>query len=654
MQIPEIGDLFIYEGDTLTVEKRTRSRIGDKIFLWNKDLKCPLEDCELIQPNHNYLNNIISVYRGEITVDESKIDPFVVPKFDIPEWKPKGELKPYSELKKLRLDIETLGLDPKKDRVISIGLRTEKGENIIFCKQDEQLMLSQAVTFIENYSPELLTGYNHCFFDLPFIMKRCDLHDVDHRFSFDNRTTRLNNAIVNGRPIEFTQIVHPSINIVDVYHEVIKNDNIRRILTSRTLKQAALQFDLRKEARLELDYREIKRLWAIGDIDPINEYLGYDLEDTELLENRFMPDVYYQKMFLPSWSIQRLATTGNGTKWNTVLKSLYPGYEPEADEKLEFEGGLTKGIVGLHRNVSKVDVASLYPSIMLKYGITSYKDSDNKMLGVLKYLLDERLRLKQLAKSGDKEADQKQGALKVMINSAFGFLGTNGVSFNDYKSAAKVTAIGRSIARLMEKASLDFGCKTVELDTDGLMMSAPIGKNAEAFDAIQAAMPEGIKLDHEFSECAVYIPPDKKGNGLKKNYLIFQPNGTIKASGQFRKRDRSELERTFTIDYLKLYLDHPSKAELFYEDLIEKLKLKEYPVENLSITRKIRVGELALKALGSVGDTVTYWEGINGKTNSDPYKSQIYINMVDEMREKILKYVDPQLLKAKSLQMSLF
>jgi len=54
-----------------------------------------------------------------------------------------------------------------------------------------------------------------------------------------------------------------------------------------------------------------------------------------------------------------------------------------------------------------------------------------------------------LGKAGDLAAKQAEAALKVLINSLFGFYGTSGVGFNDMEAAALVTAYGRRILRFM-------------------------------------------------------------------------------------------------------------------------------------------------------------------------------------------------------------
>jgi DNA polymerase I len=177
---------------------------------------------------------------------------------------------------------------------------------------------------------------------------------------------------------------------------------------------------------------------------------------------------------------------------------------------LKFEGGLVISVPGLHKHIAKIDVSSLYPSIMLKYGICSRKDTQRVGLSILDYLTRERLRLKELGKAGDLAAKQAEAALKVLINSLFGFYGTSGVGFNDMEAAALVTAYGRRILRFMIDVIEKAGGMQVESDTDGVFFSHT--EPLLIFEKLQNALPTGIKIELEkspvFKMDGVYIPFD--------------------------------------------------------------------------------------------------------------------------------------------------
>lgn len=142
---------------------------------------------------------------------------------------------------------------------------------------------------------------------------------------------------------------------------------------------------------------------------------------------------------VPQISFQELAVASPALKAQRIHQSLLPNLKPEADHPVHYGGGNVECITpGLHRNVAKIDISSLYPSIMLRFGICSRKDPEHQFLGVMQYMTQERLRLKQLAKGGNIQAHHEQNALKILINGSYGFLGTGGYTFNDYEAAAMV------------------------------------------------------------------------------------------------------------------------------------------------------------------------------------------------------------------------
>jgi DNA polymerase, archaea type len=263
----------------------------------------------------------------------------------------------------------------------------------------------------------------------------------------------------------------------------------------------------------------------------------------------------------------------------------------------------------------------------------------------LQYLTNERLRLKELAKTGDTSADFKQNAMKILINGSYGFLGTKIYSFNDYGAAALVTAYGRKILNLMTETIDQCGGVLIELDTDGILFCDHHPQ--QIADAVSLALPKGIKIDLELVNCGLYMPN-------AKNYVIVHPDGKTTIKGLFKKRNRSQLERDFPVEYLKLYfLDSPTAADEYYQQVRESIASYSIDVAQLTITRKIASSEknLVELGLGQPGDKVSYWYAENprhhaktGKvlksqaieTNNQPYWIAYYLEKLDTQRGKII------------------
>jgi DNA polymerase, archaea type len=583
---------------------------------------------------------------GRVNVDLDRLALSYQPSVHIPHWEPTAELNTYESLSKLYLDIETTGLDPKVDRVLMVGLMDDQGNHHIISNQDEKVLLTEVMAYLKANKSQCLIGHNHIAFDLPFLIARSDRHHVRHPFRLANKTSRITSASFHGKPIEFTPVYWKGTDILDTFQQIAIWDKSASKLSGYGLKNSTIALGLRDDRRLELTVNEIRECWDSGDVDRIREYLVFDLEDTKLLADFLLPVVWYQMAYVPNLSFQMVAVASPALKAQKVHQSLLPGLEPEADEQVGFDGGKVELLApGLHSDVAKIDVASLYPSIMLKYGICSKKDPEHRFLGWLQYLTRERLRLKELAKHGDKSANFKQNAMKILINGSYGFLGTGFYSFNDYEAAALVTAYGRKILNVMTETVDRCGGVPIELDTDGILFSDHNPHQTAA--AVSLALPEGINIDLELVNCGLYAPK-------AKNYVIVHPDGKTTIKGIFRKRMRCQLEKAFPVEYLKLYfLESPAAADEHYQQVRESIASGSINVAQLTITRKISVSEknLVELGLGLPGDTVSYWYAekprrhartgriLNSgsiETNTQPYWVEYYLEKLDTQRAEIL------------------
>lgn len=454
-------------------------------------------------------------------------------------------------------------------------------------------------------------------------------------------------ASVHGEPIRFKPVYWRGVDLIDTYHLVGAEDKRTAKFTSYGLKDCAIQIGARASRRLELTHHQITDCWNRGEVETILEYLRYDLEDTKALADYLVPAIYYQSEVVPL-PIQEIATASPAKIWEAILEAHYGRDNlPVPDEKLTYGGGYVACTPGLYRDAAKIDVSSMYPSIQLCYGICSRKDGSHHYLAVLNYLRTKRLELKGLAKqTGEAIYKQRELALKILINGGYGFGGTGGYPFNCIPTAALVTGYGRKLIQLMIDTARRFGASIIEVDTDGIILSHSHPESV--FNAVQAALPSGIKIDLDWTGKDVFVPK-------MKNYMIISKDGTVKATGEFRKRNRSELQRRFPINFIRAYLESPEKADALYLRLREEILAGIYPVEKLSITQKIPRGAKQLLELGSPGELITYYwgeqpaydkycrrvEGDRIPVTSGAYFTGYYAAELRRMRAEIMAVIDP-------------
>lgn len=557
------------------------------------------------------------------------------------------------EWDKLDEIIPKAALSPDYCQIGLIGLMNQSGKyHIIDCEalgEKVGLMILNEVLKIQ--SPTIIGQFNGFSFDLPVIIAKCRKHKIECPFKYTGYEVCFRSAQMFGKPQKYQKIVFShkyETAIFDLFHHTLSWDFTNRKLTAFSLKKVPVQLGLRKNERLELTYSQMKNEYASGDLRKLKEYLYYDLEDTRMMGEFLLPEVYYQKSILPDWHLQSIATGGSGSKWDSILKNIYriPKQKETvanivSDEKKTIKGGLTGGKPGLYTHVAKWDFNSMYPHIMLLFGLNSIKDIENKQLEVLHFLLSMRMELKKKAsdesfsKEERKLAKQIQGGFKILINSSYGSLATQGILFNDYTSAALVTAYGRALLKYGIFKCVEFGGTPISWDTDGLYYSAESSeKLREIYEKTQENLPKGFTINFEVKHAdAMYIPlaKNKKSKAktqeqldeefenifefesckaMKKSYIIVHNENKIFANGCFRKRDKSRLECEFIPNLVK-EISKGNSPEVYYEETLEKLRERIYPVKDLVYNTTIKANEKRKVelGLGKPGDSVSIYRG---------------------------------------------
>ena len=503
------------------------------------------------------------------------------------------EPRPFADLKCVAIDIESTSLEPESGRILAIGWKDREREHIWRlpdqCREPirrllsgetlsgdehdlldmwESKLLRRFLSALEQTKPGLLTGYNLYDFDLPFIIGRCEQLAIDHPFTvgqFSMRVAGTKGTWKSDADIEFVPVFLPrdwNTAIADIFHLVCRYDFSARKLSGYDLKTAAAEIAGRQR-EVTLSHDNIHDAY-LSNTALFDQYLIDDLRDTWALLETLAPAYYYVSQILqyPLW---KTFTAGNATLWNHLLCRLY-GVDREqgermADPKRDYAGGLVVAQTGAFTQCHKIDVSSLYPSIMLQFSVHTRKDTERYSLAYLHKFTKERLRLKARAKQGDREADYLQGAYKILINSLYGFLGTAGVAFNDMSAAERVTTIGRDLLTRMIHALEAAGYYIVEADTDGIIFS---GLNAErGLEIAQSVLPEGFKLELDWQDKSVFV-------SARKNYIIYNQDGTVydRKGGVYRSRDRNRLNKECKVEFIKrLVFDGPDAAKDYARDI---------------------------------------------------------------------------------------
>lgn len=395
----------------------------------------------------------------------------------------------------LSLDIETEGLG---GALLSAAVAAPEGQDVVFMRgvgvdrddlsfvRDERALLIRLFDEIARRDPDVLCGWNITEFDLTYLESRA--RDLDVPFAI-------------GRAGERARVLPGAsgrVSIAKVPGRVVL-DGIA------TLKSATYSFD-----RFTLDHvaQELlgrgKKIEATG--DPVQEILRMYAEDQDKLaaynleDCRLVLDIFH-KADLLGFAMERAHLTGlpmdrqGGSV--AAFDHLYlprlhrkgvvaPDVAVDVGEITPSPGGhVLESTPGLYRDVLSFDFRSLYPSIIRTFridplglsqpgedpipgedGAVFARDPDRSILPDLIRSLFEA-RVKALAEDNA----PLSRAIKILMNSFYGVLGTPGCRFFDSRLPTSITRRGHAIIeRARSWFEHDHGLHVIYGDTDSLFV----------------------------------------------------------------------------------------------------------------------------------------------------------------------------------------
>ena len=492
----------------------------------------------------------------------------------------------HDEVSILSFDIETVGLVlDKRSYVVLISntFRDSKG-NItrkLFSHdeyENQQEMIRQWCVWVRSVNPSIICGHNIFSFDLPYL-QHCSGYGLhlgrnESMVEFDNYESRFRK--------DGTQFIHYNKakcygrTFVDTMFLAIKYD-VGRKYESYGLKAIIKHEKLERTDRQFYDAGKIKDNYNNpSEMVLIKAYAEHDADDALALYDLMAPPFFYMAQSIPK-TYQEVMLGASGSQINSIMIRAYlqDGHSlPEADEAIEYQGAISIGEIGIYSACHKVDVASLYPSIMIQYEVFDEEKDPNKyFLQLVRLFTEKRLEYKKKAKE-DKYYDDLQGAYKIFINSCYGFLGTSGLLFNSPHAAAFITETGREVLQTSINWAKAKGYTIVNADTDSITYSDPNKslvdpsiRKANLLD-LNSLYPDKIRFEDDgfFKRVIVFAP---------KNYVLQKEDDTIKIKGSALKDAKRELAlKEFANKIISVLLegDDVEKVKNIYYDYIREVK----------------------------------------------------------------------------------
>ncbi len=463
----------------------------------------------------------------------------------------------YADLRRMQFDLETTSLRPDHGRIFMVAVRDSRGLATVLeapNPADEATLITDLCALIRERDPDVIENHNLFGFDLPFLYERAATLGVPLRIGraegppilrrYEERTQsrrrRRSRFSVAGR------------ELIDTLDAVRRHDFVARDMQGHGLKAAARYFGVASSERTYVPGAEVYSTYQ-RDPDTVRRYALDDVAEVDGLSRLLLGAPYALAAMAPR-RYESVASAGPamGILEPMIVRAYVhngaalPRMASDAAAGLgSHSGGATHLFAGgLARQVVKADIASMYPSIMRAFGIGPAPDR----LGVLLYLVgrltDLRLQHKNAAREAPHDSPQAHGhhavqaAMKILINSAYGYMGAGSMAmFADRQAADDVTRCGREILSRVVDALRDRGMALLEADTDGVFFSAPAGWTEQRERAVvaevAAILPEGIRLEYEGRYQAMFVHE-------VKNYALLTYDGVTIVRGGALRSSRSE------------------------------------------------------------------------------------------------------------------
>ena len=465
----------------------------------------------------------------------------------------------YEDLHRLQFDLETTSLEPQNGRIFLISVLDSRGLTTILeapQPEDEARIIADLCALIRERDPDVIENHNLFGFDLPFLEQRASIHRIPLRIGrvggpmlLDRREETLAIGPEARKRVRYSLAGR---ELIDTLDAVRRHDFVVRDMPGHGLKDVARYFGIASADRVYLEGAAIYDTYR-RDPERVRRYALDDVTEVDGLSRRLLGAPFALASMAPR-RYERLASAGPAMGiLEPMLVRAYlrsAAALPRQDTEQTSAYGLHEGgavhlfAEGVAEHVVKCDVASLYPSLMRTFQIGPACDRLGALLSLVNRLTDLRLTHKAAAKAafpGSVEAnhhDATQAAMKILINSAYGYMGAGSMAlFADNHAAGEVTRRGREILNQVVDALRGRGMALIEADTDGVYFAVPANWNEEQERELVAQvgteLPPGIRLEYEGRYRAMF-------SHEVKNYALLTYGGQLVVRGVALRSSRSE------------------------------------------------------------------------------------------------------------------
>jgi DNA polymerase I len=531
----------------------------------------------------------------------------------------------FEELKRMQIEVLSVaGIDEPgdKDHILSITISDNTGwEELLIVdpknvEQSEHDALKRLTSLVKERDPDVIEGHNLFRFDLPYLVARAKRAKtkLDWGRSDGFLRSRPSRLQIAEKTIDYPKFTVGGRHFVDTFLLAQFYDVGMRSLAGFERTDLARHFDLCDSEEVSaFTGKELQRAYPENS-EQFRRRALCGVREIRALSELLSASYFIQAQIFP-YNYQDVIVRGNATRINALFLREYFRQRhsiPELPMVRAFEGGYTDiFFTGVVHNVWHCDVASLYPSIMLKFDCFPVTDQ----LQIFRHLLTDlrtfRLEAKSEMRAEKDPAKQHhlqalQNTFKILLNSFYGYLGFAQGHFADFDAAARVTQIGRDLLKKLIDWLGAHGAKVIEVDTDGIYF-VPSGKIEidELREGLAKELPEGIEIefDEQFDAMFSY---------KAKNYALLTKDGdVIIRGGALKSRGLEKFQRVFLEEMIKLIMEAKPEAITNLRDEFErKIRNREWKIDMLMKTDTLQdsLDKYRAKIAGSARNRAAAYE----------------------------------------------